>query len=113
MFRLGAAALLAVAAAVGLVELIGTGGRTAHARHARRAAVPNRRRISTVRIGTSARGRPIDAIHIGSGSRADLLVVGCVHGDEPAGIAVTRLLRRTLARGPIDAWLVDDLNPDG
>src|SRR4051794_453630 len=112
MLRLAAGALLAVAAAIGLVTLLGTGGRSAHARHVRRAA-PSRRRVTVVRIGASARGRPIDAVHVGSGGRADLLVVGCVHGNEPAGIAVTRLLRPTVAGRPIDAWLVDDLNPDG
>src|SRR4051795_6983824 len=112
MLRLAAGALLAVAAAIGLVTLLGTGGRSAHARHVRRAA-PSRRRVTAVRIGASARGRPIDAVHIGSGGRADLLVVGCVHGDEPAGIAVTRMLRRTLLGGSADAWLIDDLNPDG
>ena len=110
--RFAAVALLAVAAAFGLVEVLGTGGRAAHARHARRPA-PSRRRVTVVRLGRSARGRPIDAVHIGNGGRADLLVVGCVHGDEPAGIAVTRRLRRTLLKRSADAWLVDDLNPDG
>src|SRR4051795_12279793 len=112
MLRLAAGALLAVAAAIGLVTLLGTGGRSAHARHVRRAA-PSRRRVTAVRIGASTRGRAIDAVHIGSGTRADLLVVGCVHGDEPAGIAVTRRLRSMLRRRPVDAWLIDDLNPDG
>jgi protein MpaA len=112
MVRLGAVALLAVAAAVALIAGGGSAGRTAHARHSRRAPAP-RRRSEVVRLGKSARGRPIDALHVGRGSRADLLVVGCVHGNEPAGIAVTRALRRTLARRPVDAWLIDDLNPDG
>src|SRR3954447_23237474 len=114
MVRLAAAALLAVAAVVGLVAVLGSGGRTAHARHARRAArAPSRRRPAVVRLGRSASGRPIDAVHIGGPGRADLLVVGCVHGDEPAGIAVTRMLRRTLLEGSANAWLIDDLNPDG
>src|SRR3954465_12210042 len=107
MLRLAAAALLAVAAAMGLVTLLGTGGRSAHARHVRRAA-PSRRRVTAVRIGASARGRPRRAVPVGSRGRADLLGVGCVHGNEPAGIAVTSLLRRTLASRRIDAWLVDD-----
>jgi protein MpaA len=113
--RLAAVALLAVAGAVALVVGLGSGaGRTAHARHPRRAGAARRRTAEVVRLGKSAEGRPIDALHMGSASRADLLVVGCVHGDEPAGIAVTRALRRTLAaRVPIDAWLIDDLNPDG
>jgi protein MpaA len=102
-----------VGTAAGVVALVVSGGGSAHARHARRAQAPRRRRISAVRLGRSVRGRPIDAVHIGSAPRTDLLVVGCVHGDEPAGIAVARLLRRTLARRPVDVWLVDDLNPDG
>jgi murein peptide amidase A len=110
--RLVAAVLVAVAVVAGLVEVLGTSGRSAHARHVPRAvAAPHR--VTVVRLGVSARGRPIDAVHVGTGGRADLLVVGSVHGDEPAGIAVTRLLRRPLAGRPIDAWLVDDLNPDG
>jgi protein MpaA len=112
--KLVAAAFVAVAAAAGLVAVLGSGGRTAHARHARRAArSPSRRRATVVRLGRSARGRPIDAVHIGGAGRADLLVVGCVHGNEPAGIAVTRMLRRTLLNRSANAWLIDDLNPDG
>jgi murein peptide amidase A len=110
------AALVAAAVVAAIVAVTGGGGRTAHARHARRAgrAQPPRRRVTVVRLGKSARGRPIDAVHLGTGaSRADLLVVGCVHGNEPAGIAVTKALRRTLAGRGIDAWLIDDLNPDG
>jgi murein peptide amidase A len=112
MLRLAAAGFVAVAGVLGVVAVLGPGGRAAHARHARRA-VPSRRRITMVRIGRSARGRPIDAAHIGGAGRADLLVVGCVHGDEPAGIAVTRTLRSTLLKRSADAWLIDDLNPDG
>jgi murein peptide amidase A len=72
-------------------------------------------RTPVVNLGRSVRGRPIDAVQVGTArrSRADLLVVGCIHGDEPAGIEVTAALRRTLARAPLSAWLVDDLNPDG
>ena len=107
-----AVGLLAVAAAVALIAALGSGGRTAHARHVRRTPAP-RRRTAVVRLGRSVRGRPINAVHIGNARRADLLVVGCIHGNEPAGIAVTRLLRGTLARRRVDAWLIDDLNPDG
>ena len=113
MFKIAAAALLAVGVAIGLVTLLGSGSRGAHARHARRAPGPRRPSTTAVRLGSSSRGRAIEAVHIGTGQRADLLVVGCVHGDEPAGIGVTKLLRRTLAGRPIDAWLVDDVNPDG
>src|SRR5215211_3465850 len=62
--------------------------------------------------GTSTRGQPIRAFRLGSG-RPLILVVGSVHGDEPAGTVVaTRLLHvRPPARGSIR--VVEDLNPDG
>jgi protein MpaA len=40
-----------------------------------------------------------------------VLVVGCIHGNETAGIAVTQALAH--ARSGADLWLVSDLNPDG
>jgi len=40
------------------------------------------------------------------------LVVGCVHGNEPAGIAVARVLERSTPRG-LDLWILPVLNPDG
>jgi murein peptide amidase A len=113
MGRLVAAALVGVAVVVAVVAALGGGGKTAHARHPRPAKVAPRPRVSRVRLGRSVRGRPIDAIHIGTGGRADLLVVGCIHGNEPAGIAVTRMLPAVLAGRSLDAWVVDDLNPDG
>jgi murein peptide amidase A len=42
-----------------------------------------------------------------------VLVVGCIHGNECAGEAVTRRLRRLSPPPGVDLWLVDDLNPDG
>ena len=41
-----------------------------------------------------------------------MLVVGCVHGNETAGIAVSRALERVAADG-LDLWIIPDLNPDG
>jgi protein MpaA len=41
-----------------------------------------------------------------------VLVVGCIHGNEPAGIAVAKRLERLSPTG-IDLWIVPDLNPDG
>jgi hypothetical protein len=63
-------------------------------------------------IGESTRGQPIRAFRLGSG-RPRILVVGTVHGNEPAGsVVATRLLHMTPpARGSI--WVVQDLNPDG
>ena len=54
--------------------------------------------------------RPISLVHVkGDGPR--VLVVGCIHGNEPAGIAVVRALER--AHPHADLWLVPVLNPDG
>jgi hypothetical protein len=63
-------------------------------------------------VGESIRGQPIRAFTLGSG-RPRILVVGSVHGDEPAGTVVaTRLLHaRPPPRGSIT--VVQDLNPDG
>jgi protein MpaA len=64
------------------------------------------------RIGRSVEGRPIEAIRVGDrGSPTKALVVGSIHGNEPAGIAVTRILARSSPAA--DLWLVPDLNPDG
>ena len=41
-----------------------------------------------------------------------MLVVGSVHGNETAGIAVARALARLSPAG-LDLWVVPDLNPDG
>jgi murein peptide amidase A len=61
-------------------------------------------------IGHSVDGRAIELVHVpGDGPR--VLVVGCVHGDECAGLAVVAALRRAHPRE--DLWLVPTLNPDG
>ena len=40
-----------------------------------------------------------------------MLVVGCIHGTECAGIAIARALERVRTRA--DLWVVPNLNPDG
>ena len=42
-----------------------------------------------------------------------LLIVGTVHGDEPAGLTVTRRLLRVSPPQHAELWVVPDLNPDG
>jgi protein MpaA len=97
--------------------LAGDSNRPSGARAHHQAAVRVTRApaAGVIHLGRSAAGRPIDAAEVGQArrARADLLVVGCIHGNEPAGIRVTRQLRRTLATRSVDAWLVDVLNPDG
>jgi protein MpaA len=42
-----------------------------------------------------------------------VLVVGCIHGDEPGGIAVVRTLMTSRLSPEVAFWLVPVLNPDG
>jgi protein MpaA len=67
-----------------------------------------------IAVGRSVEGRPIVARLVGSAhARRRVLVVGCVHGDEPAGIAITRALRAANPPPGVALWLVDTFNPDG
>jgi protein MpaA len=63
-------------------------------------------------LGRSVEGRAIRAIEVGDPAGMRVLVIGCVHGNEPAGIAVTQRLARLTPKG-IDLWIVPVLNPDG
>jgi protein MpaA len=68
----------------------------------------------TEQIGHSADGRPIMATESGAPqSPSRVLVVGCIHGNECAGMAVVRRLRHMPTPTLIDLWLVPTLNPDG
>jgi protein MpaA len=65
-------------------------------------------------LGRSALGRPILVHRLGDPHAARrVLVVGCIHGDECAGLAVTRVLLRLSAPRSVALWIVPDLNPDG
>jgi protein MpaA len=68
----------------------------------------NRRSI----VGRSERGRPIRALELGFSGSTRILVVGCIHGNERAGLAVVQRLE-TAAPARFDLWVVPDLNPDG
>jgi predicted deacylase len=45
-------------------------------------------------LGRSWQGRPIVVHEVGNPAGIPVLVVGCIHGNEPAGIAVARALAR-------------------
>jgi N-acetylmuramoyl-L-alanine amidase len=65
-------------------------------------------------LGHSVQGRPIRAVRVGSPrARVKILVVGDIHGNEPAGKAV--IARLGAARPPRGTalWLIEDANPDG
>ena len=64
-----------------------------------------------IQIGRSVQGRPIVAIQVGNPHGPRVLVVGCVHGNECAGITIIQALEH--AHTSADLWLIPDLNPDG
>ena len=67
-----------------------------------------------VALGHSVQGRRIWAFEVGDPtSPRRILVVGCIHGNEPAGISIAQALARGRAARGTDLWIVPDLNPDG
>jgi protein MpaA len=100
--RGGLAPVLAVAAVTVLPGLAPTAGATGEDGQQRFV------------FGHSAAGRALVAEHhpSGAGGRV-LLVIGAIHGDETAGIAVVDALRRLAGRSGVDVWTVTSVNPDG
>jgi hypothetical protein len=65
-------------------------------------------------FGHSVQGRPLRAQRLGDADNPfKVLVVGCIHGTESAGIAVTRRLVRRAPPPDFDLWVVNTVNPDG
>jgi murein tripeptide amidase MpaA len=67
-----------------------------------------------VLAGRSVHGHPISAIRTGDATALrTVLVIGCLHGNECAGTAVVRALRRRSAPAGTQVWTVRSANPDG
>jgi len=65
-------------------------------------------------IGHSIQGRPIVAIHDSAAEPAlTVLIVGCIHGNETAGMRVARRLIRSTVPRRVDLTVVPTINPDG
>lgn len=65
-------------------------------------------------IGHSVRGRAITATLKGDPKAPErVLVIGCVHGNEPAGMRVARRLIASASLPNAAIWVVPSLNPDG
>jgi murein peptide amidase A len=65
-------------------------------------------------FGHSVRGRPLVAVRIGDPSASrTALVVGNIHGDEPAGITIAQTLAQLPPLANTDVWIIPTLNPDG
>ncbi len=67
-----------------------------------------------VRIGRSVDGRGITARVVGpDAAKRRILVVGCIHGNECAGLRVVHALARRRPAPGVQLWLIGELNPDG
>jgi murein peptide amidase A len=64
-------------------------------------------------LGESFQGRPIHVFHRGDPDEIRVLVVGCIHGDECAGVRIAKRLRTGRPRHFVDLWILPNLNPDG
>jgi len=64
-------------------------------------------------LGESFDGRPIRVFHRGDPDDVRVLVVGCIHGDECAGVRIAERLRTGPPRRFLDLWILPSLNPDG
>ncbi len=72
------------------------------------------RLLPGVVLGRSVEGRAISAIEVGDpASHRKALVVGCIHGNECAGLAIVRRLEQLGPQAGVDLWLVPEANPDG
>jgi murein peptide amidase A len=65
-------------------------------------------------IGTSVQGRDIRLVRVGDpAAPRKVLVVGCIHGTERAGLPILKALRAAEPPAGVQLLLLDELNPDG
>ncbi len=64
-------------------------------------------------VGTSIEGRPITADRYGTPGGRRVLVIGVIHGDEDAGVAIIDGLRQREVPDGVELWLIESMNPDG
>jgi len=102
-------ASLCLAAAAPAAALGGTAARSAGRDQPRDRSI-----IRTELVGHSIRGRPVAVIERGDPDTPTReLVVGCIHGNEPAGIGIAEQLESVPLPRERDLWIVEDGNPDG
>ena len=69
--------------------------------------------LQVAEIGRSVDGRPILAVERGTRGGTPVLVIGVIHGDEQAGVAILERLATLPVPPGVDLWLVESMNPDG
>lgn len=116
----GAAGIAAgVASGAGLATGLATGTARAAAREAGVGTSLAGRTSSSPRphwttIGRTHQGRRIRAFRLGDpDAPSRYLVIGSMHGDEPAGRRVAAQLRQLTAPRGVQLWVVPTMNPDG
>ena len=79
------------------------------------ATLPAQAVVEQRTIGTSVGGRAIVALHKPGSTQAAhrVLVVGEIHGEEPAGRTVVAQLVAMHIPESVDLWLIPTVNPDG
>ncbi|MGD9956551.1 MAG: M14 family zinc carboxypeptidase [Candidatus Nanopelagicales bacterium] len=116
--RVLAAPLTAVLAVVGLLLGLGAVSGDASAATARTATAPTlawrAQAPAALVIGRSVSGRYIVARRQGPATAPKvLLVVGQMHGSEPAGRAVVGQVRTLAPPKGVQVWTISTMNPDG
>lgn len=69
--------------------------------------------LQVVEIGRSVEGRPILAVQRGEPGGVPVLVIGVIHGNEDAGVAIVERLATAPVPPGVSLWLVESMNPDG
>jgi protein MpaA len=65
-------------------------------------------------IGHSVQGRPIVAWAYGpSSAPRKVLLIGVIHGNEQAGLAITSAERQRPVPSGVQLWIIPEVNPDG
>ena len=109
-------ALMLAATSYGVLSAAAYEGRPStgslQASHLSQAASPES--VTRHRIGTSVRGRGIFAFRLGSPTAATkAVIIGEMHGNEPAGVRLARAVVAKAGVRGIDLWVVPTMNPDG
>jgi hypothetical protein len=105
-----AVALTAVGVTLGALVVAGVGAPAAGAATPRADGARYERDL----LGHSVAGRPIYAYRLGSPySTTKAVVLGNIHGDEPAGITVANTIIHGKGVHDIDLWVIPTINPDG